>query len=291
MIVYLGKSEASLLFIYLRKLVLMEEQRSIQCTSPVGSYSAVCSSEHERLGILRCHKCLECENYRKWKITSLLDHKLTKFISRKGRSAKYIQLWTFGTDLDDSMENRVVISILWHHFRRCYSKWLKSLGKSTNFLFYVIEAGSTGGKLHIHTVGYGFSPHEKLRTMWKLVSGIAEPNVNYSRSRDRGSTSKVAKYLSKYLSKESGRRNYYFLGDLLKIKIVIPKSICNVNLVKHGECKQYVYKYIIHNLDFHKKKELKIYRDCSYYCFVIIPISSHGGWSQRSLILNTEVSN
>ncbi len=112
-------------------------------------------------------------------------------------------------------------------------------------LWYCVEAGSKGGRLHIHSIAYNYSHHETARNLWKSVVEDHEPNVNFapSRTAKNSSVERIARYLAKYLSKSAGgvRKNYYLLGELIKFKKDIIPAICDFRFfATKARCLEYV---------------------------------------------------
>ncbi len=271
----------------------MDEQIPTDCTRPTGRYTAYCETDHNRLGFLRCHECEGCEQYRKVRIVRKISGKLINFLGTKRRVVNKLTLWTLGTSLDDDKFNRITIKAYMDEFRKVWRKYCISRNRKTTWLFYVIEAGSRGNKLHIHMINYGFVHQKEVLAIWRGITGELS-NINFSKRRRSGSVQKISNYMSKYLGKEgNSRRNYYYLGDLVRIEVLEPKSICGVKLLKGGRCLNYVYMFIVHHPDsiskdkFHPPLDGLPRKYCEKNCFVISPSSGRGGILQVDLELKT----
>ncbi len=241
----------------------------------------LCALGHERRFNIRCRKCANCKSWRVRRIIAICNQKFEVLLNDGGNfntrdqvglfqdiPDKHVFLWTFGTSLD--YEGLGEIKKYWRLFSQRLS--MRRLRGSIDYdaLFYVIESGSVGRRLHIHAVVYGFVDQKILREIWAEVTGIQEPNVGFScpkrcnrcgdwrgrdwvndygvsyclgcgyfiRSRDRFEyldARSAFNYLAKYMSKDI--KNYYYLGRFLKLKIArLEKLVCNIDLVKEGNC-------------------------------------------------------
>ncbi len=116
-------------------------------------------------------------------------------------------MWTIGTSLVDSPENRKILSSYWKYFRmrmNTRGKW--------NPIFRVVEAGSKGNRLHIHFLNVGKLLHSDVLTTWRRITR-EKSNVQFAK---RDETAKPVYYVMKYLTKD--KSTYSILGALRKIK-------------------------------------------------------------------------
>ncbi len=145
------------------------------------------------------------------------------------RSQDKLVLWTVGTSLSDSPDNRLKVTRYWKLFgsrMRTYS----TRGKlSFSPLMNALEKGTKGGKLHYHFIARSYMSQEFLKDQWRNITG-EESNVNFNaKKKVYGRTAiKAFAYLAKYCAKDG--LPYYWMGDLLKAKGTpyIPKNDCLV---------------------------------------------------------------
>lgn len=119
-------------------------------------------------------------------------------------------LWTFGTSLIDTPENREVIRQYWKKFIRRMWHFKQDFDPMMNAL----EAGTKGKRLHYHVVARGFMKHGLARKTWMDITQ-EQSNVNFSRRLSTRSALRVFAYLAKYASK--GYR-YYWMGQMHTLK-------------------------------------------------------------------------
>ncbi len=118
------------------------------------------------------------------------------------KSIKTIVLWTIGTDLKSDVESRKKLAIFWKYFRARMNKNAK-----WSPLFRVVEAGSRGGRLHIHFLNNGYLSHKFVIKAWREVTR-SNANVNFS---NKAMSPKYAiRYAAKYLTKDMSK--FTFLG-------------------------------------------------------------------------------
>ncbi len=263
----------------------MEVEYETACSEPTGYFTAVCAVSHAEERALRCHSCGNCERWRQLRIIMNLKEKLIRYIEMPGeqRFAKYLRLWTLGTNWEDTEINRMKIKVCYVQWRKLWYKWCKRKKHRYQLLFYVIESGSSGNRLHIHFIAYGYQNWEKMISLWSSVTEIKNPNCHFSSERKTGNVSKVAFYMAKYLGKESGRRNYYYLGELIG-KLPTVRNVCNSKLLGGSKCPEYIYRYIFHNFIAHQDGNYSVNKACSYLCYTILPTTFMGGIRQKRLI-------
>lgn len=234
-----------------------------------------CVKGHNREFSARCRKCNECRNYR---VRAVIARALWKF-DRIEVKPKPVFLWTYGTNYE--VQDIKKFRRAWRLFSQRMAMARIRLGKDYDPLFYVIEAGTTGRKLHIHQVQGSFVNHKYVRKIWGELTGIEKPNVNFecpkrcnrcnnwtgnkegkkwvNKYKDRyckgcgyyiGRKSNFEYlepksafyYCMKYISK--AKKNYYYQGRLLKIKLESAgqKIFCDIDLLKTGQCQEGIMK-------------------------------------------------
>lgn len=265
-----------------------DDWESIECISSVGYLTTRCYTGHKRNRPLRCHVCEPCERFRVWGITTELIRRLVIHATKNNIHSSKLALWTLGTGLPDTFENRITIKSYFDKFRRLWTKWCGA--RRSRLLFYVIERGTEGGYLHVHIIAGGFQLHRRVISIWRSITGF-ESNVNFSRRiSSESSFEKIARYMAKYLGKDldsklpgqNARRNYYYLGELRKIKSKVFPAICNMVLMKNKRCGEYILIIIIHDMLYHKKVDKP---NCERFCYLLQPSSAKmfGGFVQKSL--------
>lgn len=155
-----------------------------------------------------------------------------------------ISMWTFGTNVDYEyyydyitekwIDNLSDIIIPWQKFSTRAKVYLKRSGATYTWtpLFYVVESGSSGGKLHIHALVFGFFSHTWALEQWRDIIGY-NANVHYTPSFNN------IGYLAKYTSK--GALTYRFMGPLYKIKLPDKDKSCRYRLKKDELCGESFY--------------------------------------------------
>lgn len=155
---------------------------------------------------MREAKCFGCQERRKKVIIAKAMERYDLVESPRDR----LYLWTFGTSLQDTKENRDEIRRYWKLFVRR----LAHVDKSFDPLMNSMEAGTKGDRLHYHVVARGYLEHAKAVEIWRDITG-EKSNVNFS---GRGFSPRKAvrtfSYLAKYASKGYA---YYWMGSLFKV--------------------------------------------------------------------------
>ena len=141
-------------------------------------------------------------------------YKHDEFKIRYNRYPHYF-FWTLGTSLDDTKENKKKLSEIWKSFRKKINIDSKRKGYSFNPLFYVIESGTTGNKLHYHILIDGFTPFSKVIKHWRSSTN-EKSNVNYTEKKENMDIIKAINYMLKYILKGYGK--YYWMGKFHSIR-------------------------------------------------------------------------
>lgn len=131
-----------------------------------------------------------------------------KFFGRVEQSGVALDraiMWTLGTSLKDSPENRRILARYWTRFRKHMNKY-----QQWDPVFRVVEAGSKGKRLHIHLVLVSQTTHAIVLKQWRKITG-ERSNVNFTAPVHSGHLG-LLRYLLKYLTKQGTR--YYWLGAL-----------------------------------------------------------------------------
>lgn len=225
------------------------------------SIKFVCMRGHEGIYPVRCRKCSNCKVWRLLRVVWICRSKFELLDPKPVR----VFLWTFGTNLEHTGLNLDKLKKFWRLFsQRLAMRRIRDQITYDPF-FYVLELGSSGKRLHVHAIVGDHVEHGLLRDLWSDVTGIENPNVNFSCPKIcrscGGQSGYMAKlclqcgksilregsfyfyepstafnYLLKYLSK--GIRNYYYLGRFLKTVIPpVPKrTVCDVKMVDATVC-------------------------------------------------------
>lgn len=122
-----------------------------------------------------------------------------------------IQLWTLGTSLIDSSENREKIYSWWRKYSMKINVYSRRTNQRYRPLVYIVEAGSEGTRLHIHFLHKGFLSHGFVKDIWRATT---KENSNVNFSAEKSKAIKAIAYLSKYIGKSLSR--YYWLGEWRK---------------------------------------------------------------------------
>lgn len=206
--------------------------KNTDCTNP-NFITAVCAHKHLNIIVIRCHKCEGCLEHRKRRLYAMLMEKFD-FLFKTGK-LKQVNMWTFGTNMVDTENNRKIITQYWKKFRTRMAVYTKRNKKYAGWkpLLRVVEAGSKGNRLHLHVLVSGYIHHSILLKIWRNIVGY-KANVNVRKMR--GNYKKAVNYVVKYVVKELG--SYYQMGLLLKTKFDRVKSIpmCSV-------CGSHVFRY------------------------------------------------
>ncbi len=195
-----------------------------KCTSLDGyTWLDIDRDKNIRWGVSsRCKLCYNCKLNRSSKIVA---RSMSKF---KQLKIKSVFLWTFGTSLEDSRENILLIKSYWRKFTQRFA--MKKLRKGISYypLFKVVEAGSKGRKLHIHAIFAKYFEHspEFLKSegickkscvhalcTWRQITS-EKSNVQYQGNRYSKPISAFF-YCVKYAVKENS--SYSYLGEMLKV--------------------------------------------------------------------------
>jgi len=223
-----------------KKLVGYDYKQSAECLHPVGFSTDVCSDGHVSTRFFRCNQCDGCEVWRIRTIRAQVFNRIksNNLIEQEGL------LWTFGTNLKYNSDN-------YNKLRKYWKKFVDWIRHTYNFIYYfrVFEAGSKGGRLHIHVVTNIWSKREdfvRIRAKWSEITAIKNPNVNFRRVKRCSKCKKLVDYyqvkthcggnrkfekvgiktailyLTKYLTKEQkekvGMRHNYYWGKPLFYK-------------------------------------------------------------------------
>lgn len=175
-----------------------------------------------------CEACTE--QRRKTIIAKALDR-----YDQVKRNQDQLTMWTVGTSLDDTEENKEIIIGYWKKFGSRLRTYSKRHNWSFQPLMNALESGTSGGKLHYHFVVRSFMDHEYIKNIWRDITG-EESNVNFSRRTTNRKAYKVFSYLAKYIAKDGLR--YYFMGKMLteaKATPYIPSEQCNKTYDWQGE--------------------------------------------------------
>lgn len=100
--------------------------------------------------------------------------------------------------------------------RECERHYFSYPKFNWNPLVYVVEAGSTGERLHIHLLHKGFLKQSIVKAIWRFQTK-EKSNVNFVKADNVG-------YLAKYVSKSLLK--YSFLGQLYKVKLPRREKVC-----------------------------------------------------------------
>lgn len=216
-----------------------------KCQRSGGYITATCELAHKVVYQLKCRKCEGCmKDYR------------DKFIAQcfekySMNPSKYYVFWTIGSNLSESPENILKLKDAWKKFRKVMFNY------NWSPLVYVIEAGSSGGKLHIHFIVEAgiILDHQLVKQKWQNAIGLKHAHTNYSFPRickyckhwnkkdsvypckncgivmkpgtfTRPNGKKTIIYLSKYTSKGLEKRRYYWLGNWYKTKLEKKSAGC-----------------------------------------------------------------
>lgn len=211
-----------------------------QCTDPV-FIGVLCSNNHNSSFPSRCRKCKNCVVQYRRVLYAKFYYKLDKYFEKFGRKPSMF-FWTLGTDLEDTIEGRLQLKEYWKLFRHRMKNFTNNYGWYTKkydnlseylidlvrgntgkvkvlftwkALFYVVEAGSLGGRLHFHILVDTYADHSVVIHHWRDITGTLA-NVNFTEKRDYMTNEKALNYMLKYITKQRGR--YYWLGEFHKIK-------------------------------------------------------------------------
>lgn len=233
------------------------------CLDPV-FIGVLCAQYHNSSFPIRCRKCKTCILQYRRVLYAKFYYKLNILIETLGRPIFYF--WTLGTDLLDTDESRLQLKEYWKLFRHRMKNftnnygWFEESGKrvkrrtfSWRALFYVIESGSEGGRLHFHILVNGYADHDVVLYHWRDITGVLA-NVNYTKKKEYMTNEKALNYMLKYITKQRGR--YYWLGDFHKIKFLKARDVltrCSVpqyvNLYSEYVCQDtnLIYTFNVHS--------------------------------------------
>lgn len=211
-----------------------------------------CTSGHDYFVPYACspkipNVCGYCLKKRSGVILSKLYDKLSMggYLNEDRRiSTDKISMWTFGTDLEFSPEfdwnqqkwiGNDISQIIdyWQRFNTRMKIYIERRGLLFGWkpMFYVVEAGSKGNRLHIHLLHNGYLDFQFVRQQWGEVTGLWKMengkrvytcNVNFIQSLDSPS------YLAKYTAKSA--LAYRFLGELFKLKLSKRSTTCKTEI-------------------------------------------------------------
>lgn len=168
---------------------------------------------HNRIGLLSLdgseieayaherHKIGECP----WCDFIRVENITKDFIRRLDiTGADRLYMWSLGTSLKDTRINRKLLMRRWRDFTKrmwhC-EEW--------NPVFRVVEVGRRGF-LHIHCVTTSFTEHAIVLRTWRSLTK-EKSNVHVSGYKGVLDPRRLARYLMKYLTKESSK--YHWLGS------------------------------------------------------------------------------
>ncbi len=200
------------------------------CTNSV-FIGVLCENSHRSSFPTRCRKCGNCVKQYRRVLYAKFFFKLKEYkLLNSGNSPKFY-FWTLGTSFLDTDVSIKQLRVYWKLFRHRMKNFTKNNSawycvsddekkiKSVNFvwkgLFYVIEKGSVGGRLHFHILVNGYSAHNVVVYHWRDIIG-EKSNVNFTKKKDYMTNERALNYMLKYITKDAGR--YYWLGDFWKIK-------------------------------------------------------------------------
>jgi hypothetical protein len=179
---------------------------SFACTNP--KFMKGWCGTHATTRVLRCRHCEGCIAFKNWKVRKDIKTRV-----EEANITKPVLLWTLGTNWKYTPENLDKLRVAWNTFNIYMHKTY-----GYNMLMRVYEAGSKGGRLHIHFVTYEFQiKHTDARAQWARITGIENPNVRFDHApiakrtvpkkgiiAGRPLPAKYAfLYLAKYLTKDS----------------------------------------------------------------------------------------
>lgn len=172
----------------------MSQKALRTCDRPLGRMTGICEAKHTTARVLRCRKCLGCQNHR----LSVIRAQANSRVKENKLQDTEVILWTLGTNWDYTPENYKELRRLWNLFNMRIHEAIPGF---TNY-FRVFEMGSKGGKLHIHFVSdtkfdYKLFNQEFFRKHWSDLTGIDNPNVHFRRV--------------KYCSACKSKQNYYLV--------------------------------------------------------------------------------
>jgi hypothetical protein len=181
------------------------------CTSPRGGMKNYCSSGHLNISVIRCRTCDNCQKHKIATYRAQIIDRLNQLPKSQYNKLR-VHLWTFGTNLIANETNYTKLKRYWTLFmKRVRKKY------SLDIFLRVFEAGSQGGKLHVHVIIPNYLPFKPIRKIWSEVTGISNPNVNYSSPRAKKGFNRPPKakyaflYAMKYMSKEYNESNGFKL--------------------------------------------------------------------------------
>ncbi len=191
---------------------------------------------HERIGMvnedfteIECyvhqrHNIGECP----WCDFRRIDNLTKEFLWRLdncGHKIRRLHMWSLGTSLMDGKYNRVLLLGYWRRFSnaiRHYGIWSP--------IFRIVEVGRHGF-LHIHVVCTDYIDHADVLKMWRYQTGESS-NVHVSAGNKYVDPCRLARYLMKYLSKESS--SYRFLGVFYGLQSSRSRSIGRGVSLRYG---------------------------------------------------------
>lgn len=186
-------------------------------------YTRICENGHRDTFNTRCRLYKDCIACSRWRVRRIVAKGINRW-DRLPHKPKLYRMWTFGTSLEDTVENRVVISGYWKKFTHQMRTYCKRKGFMFMPNMYGIENGSQGNRLHVHCLVFGYSGHKIILERWRKVTG-ENSNVNIARSRFRNDHRRAISYIAKYCGKSGGK--YYWAGDLLRAREdEAPTPIC-----------------------------------------------------------------
>jgi DNA-directed RNA polymerase subunit N (RpoN/RPB10) len=203
----------------------------LECLHPRGYMKNYCSSGHLNIIPIRCHSCENCEKH---KIRVYRAQVATRFRNANFSKNFKVHLWTLGTDLLYTEDNYLKL-------KTWFTLWRKRIRKKIPefpILIRVYEAGSNGNRLHVHFITSAFLDHKYARQVWSDVTGIKNPNVNYSSPKRRPGFRRdpppisAFMYMLKYMTKNPLSRALY-VGKLLWYKWKTISQIVKTSLIKN----------------------------------------------------------
>ncbi len=176
------------------------------CMAMLDELDHIYSYVHQRHK--KSDNCVWCELVRLRRIQNDFQFRL----SHCGETVTHLSLWSLGTSLKDTPTNRKILLRWWGLFRMRMNR-----SKTWSPVFRVVEAGRRH-LIHMHFVDIGYIDHSEVLKVWRSLTG-EKSNVHVSGSGYGKDSSKLVKYLCKYLTKQTTR--YAFMGPFRAIKGIL----------------------------------------------------------------------
>jgi hypothetical protein len=167
--------------------------------------------------------------------------KYEKFITdqSKNNPRPLISLWTLGTSLPNTPFDRSIFKFFWRKFTMRMANYSKYYSIPYEPLVRAFEAGSRGGRLHVHFILQGYWKHscdywaiiyelrdiyeqwvkkrctsQCITCIWRSITG-ENSNVNFQQKEYNNALLAFA-YCAKYISKNG---NYSYMGNFRLTKV------------------------------------------------------------------------